>query len=97
VKHHKWFAKVHWGLLRNSTPPIVPLASNGIDAMNFRTMRDSQSLDLETQVIHTVAGRSIPGTPGLNEPDGMELGRGNSQEDLFHGFSSITLHHDGDR
>jgi protein-serine/threonine kinase len=24
VKQHKWFSKIHWGLLRNSRPPIIP-------------------------------------------------------------------------
>ncbi|EJT97592.1 Pkinase-domain-containing protein [Dacryopinax primogenitus] len=96
VKNHKWFSKINWALLRNQTPPIVPSTSNGIDAVNFRMMRDSKSLDLESQVIAATAGRPVPGTPGLNEPDGMDIGKSSSQEDLFQGFSSITLLHDGE-
>ncbi|KAL6299122.1 kinase-like domain-containing protein [Sparassis latifolia] len=49
VKRHKWFAKVNWGLLRNTKPPIIPMASNGIDAVNFRQMKESSSLHLERQ------------------------------------------------
>ncbi|KAG8880109.1 hypothetical protein FRB98_005333 [Tulasnella sp. 332] len=47
VKHQKWFGKINWGLLRNTTPPIVPATSNGIDAVNFRQMRESKSMDLD--------------------------------------------------
>ncbi|CAL1702258.1 unnamed protein product [Somion occarium] len=49
VKQHKWFSKINWGLLRNTQPPIVPTLSNGIDAVNFRQMRESNSLHLEKQ------------------------------------------------
>ena len=41
-------------------PQIIPAESNGIDAINFRTMRDSKSVDLErnddTDIIHATAG-----------------------------------------
>ena len=47
VKQHRWFAKVNWGLLRNARPPIVPAASSGADAVNFRTLRESGSVDFE--------------------------------------------------
>lgn len=31
VKQHKWFAKINWGLLRNTRPPVgVPLFHNGV-------------------------------------------------------------------
>ncbi|KAF9484005.1 Pkinase-domain-containing protein [Pholiota conissans] len=49
VKQHKWFAKINWGLLRNSRPPIVPSMSNGQDAVNFRHLKESNSLHLEEQ------------------------------------------------
>ncbi|KAI0269231.1 Pkinase-domain-containing protein [Gloeopeniophorella convolvens] len=95
VKQHKWFAKINWGLLRNTEPPIVPASSNGVDAVNFRRMEESTSLHLESQhntsTIHAVAGAGVVQTPGT--PDGMEPP---SDGDLFGAFSSITLHHDGD-
>ncbi|KAF8631150.1 hypothetical protein AX15_002496 [Amanita polypyramis BW_CC] len=49
VKQHKWFGKVNWGLLRNMRPPIVPTASKGADAVNFRQLKESHSLHLEEQ------------------------------------------------
>ncbi|WWC60801.1 uncharacterized protein I303_103377 [Kwoniella dejecticola CBS 10117] len=74
VKSHKWFGTVNWGLLRNMTPPIIPAESNGIDAINFRTLRESKSVDFdrdEVDVIHAKAGNpSVFGnsTPGMLTP-----------------------------
>ncbi|KAF8592497.1 Pkinase-domain-containing protein [Ramaria rubella] len=81
VKQHRWFAKLNWGLLRHTRPPIVPAASLGADAVNFRELRESASLDFERQV------GSVPGTPGVEE---------RVETDLFGGFSSVTLKHDGE-
>lgn len=101
VKQHKWFSKINWGLLRNTQPPIVPTASNGIDAVNFRQIRESDSLHLERQHNHIpgspnlkgVAGAgAAPGTPGLD--DGIEPPP--AEVDLFGAFNSITLHYDGE-
>ncbi|KDN53036.1 Pkinase-domain-containing protein [Tilletiaria anomala UBC 951] len=49
VKQHKWFAPISWGLLRNLTPPIVPADSSGTDAINFRNVKESRSLNLDHQ------------------------------------------------
>lgn len=86
----------------------MPTASNGIDAVNFRQMRESNSLQLEKQhvvppspgpahaQIKAVAGASltVPGTPGLGPDDGIEPPP--PEIDLFGQFSSITLHYDGE-
>ncbi|CCM01687.1 uncharacterized protein FIBRA_03751 [Fibroporia radiculosa] len=63
VKQHKWFAKINWGLLRNTQPPIVPTASNGIDAVNFRQMNESVSLHLEKQQQHSSSPQRSPRPP----------------------------------
>ncbi|CEP08394.1 hypothetical protein [Parasitella parasitica] len=49
VKQHPFFKNTNFALLRNMTPPILPAISklNGIDAINFRKMQESMSLDLE--------------------------------------------------
>lgn len=90
---------------------IVPTASNGVDAVNFRQMRESNSLHLEKQQPHVppspgpphaqlrgVAGAGIgaPGTPGLGGDDGMDTAPLCQEVDLFGAFSSITLHYDGE-
>jgi len=89
VKQHKWFAKINWGLLRNTEPPIVPSSSNGVDAVNFRRIDEtrSTSLHLEMEAIRAVAGAGVPQTPGGE--DGIDA-------DLFGAFSSMTLEHDGE-
>ncbi|CAE6445147.1 unnamed protein product [Rhizoctonia solani] len=98
VKQHKWFAKLNWGLLRNQRPPIQPAASKGIDAVNFRNMKESSSLDLDgSKRVITAPGTPVPTTPGLfTNEDGMEPAPTNPMDDLFIGFSSVTLHYDGD-
>ena len=87
----------------------MPTASNGIDAVNFRQLRESNSLHLEKQHTHIpvppspglrgVAGAGVPGTPGLSGDDGMEAAPptpAGQEVDLFGAFSSITLHYDGE-
>lgn len=63
-------------------------------------MKESNSLHLEDQLTGVAgagaAGTGIitagPGTPGLD--DGLDVPPTDS--DLFGGFSSVTLHYDGD-
>lgn len=54
----------------------MPSLSNGLDAVNFRHLKESNSLHLEEQLKGAM-------------DDELE-------EDLFEGFSSVTLHYDGD-
>lgn len=89
VKQHKWFAKVNWGLLRNSRPPIIPPASNGVESGNFRHMRESNSLHLEEQIPIPSGKLHSGGAHGT-----QTLGADGT--DLFGAFSSVTLHYDGD-
>ncbi|PWN49425.1 Pkinase-domain-containing protein [Violaceomyces palustris] len=97
VKQHKWFQTISWGLLRNSTPPIVPAFSNGLDAINFRTVRESKSLNLDSQQASDVAKKvgaagDIKATVGkkhVGDEEGDAVGA-----NPFSGFSSVTLHHE---
>ena len=91
-----------WGL--NGTvglkwEQIVPALSNGIDAINFRNMKESKSLQLEAQGSGGGgAGGQVPGPAGgggMGAEDGLEpLPEG--ERDLFGGFSSVTLKYDGE-
>lgn len=67
----------------------MPCLSNGLDAVNFRHLKESNSLHLEEQFMGV---DSTPGTPGILLDDELDLPEG----DLFEGFSSVTLHYDGD-
>lgn len=80
VKSHKWFAPLNWGLLRHTRPPIVPSATNGLDTVNFRAIKDSKSLDLDGQM-KGKAGKANTRDDG---------------EDPFIDFSSLTRQHDGE-
>ncbi|KAF9911695.1 serine/threonine protein kinase, AGC [Lobosporangium transversale] len=47
VKSHPFFKTTNWALLRHLPPPIIPQPSFGEDAVNFREMQESVSLDIE--------------------------------------------------
>ncbi|KAJ3254624.1 hypothetical protein HK103_007034 [Boothiomyces macroporosus] len=49
VKAHAWFKNTHWALLRNTTPPIVPILSGPLDTSRFRKIRESKSFDFEKE------------------------------------------------
>ncbi|CAB4401560.1 unnamed protein product [Rhizophagus irregularis] len=51
VKAHAFFKNTQWALLRHATPPIIPQQSFGTDAINFRNIQESVSLDMEGEKI----------------------------------------------
>ncbi|RUP45486.1 Serine/threonine-protein kinase nrc-2 [Jimgerdemannia flammicorona] len=57
VKSHPFFKTVNWALLRNAEPPIVPQQSNGVDAVNFRNIQESLSLDLDNDELVVFDGK----------------------------------------
>ncbi|EIM21781.1 Pkinase-domain-containing protein [Wallemia mellicola CBS 633.66] len=59
VKQHRWFNSINWGLLRNLKPPIIPNQGNEIDAVNFRNLRESKSIDFDSQVTPTTSKSQI--------------------------------------
>lgn len=46
VKGHPFFRSTQWALLRHMKPPMVPSQGKGIDAVNFRTVKESESVDI---------------------------------------------------
>lgn len=84
IKVHPFFRTTQWALIRHMKPPIVPHPGRGVDTVNFRNVKESQSVD--------ISGSRLKGVPldsGLDTP-GVEVG------DPFVDFNSVTLHHDGD-
>ena len=89
---------------------IVPTASNGVDAVNFRQMQESTSLHLERQHssaalgpqaqaqqhFHGLKGGAADGALPGTPGLGADDGMDVSpaDADLFGAFSSITLHYD---
>lgn len=75
---------------------IVPTASNGVDAVNFRHLQESTSLHLEKGEIMGVAGAGNPlVNSGLTTP-GVDDGLDPLDAALFESFSNVTLHYDGE-
>ncbi|KAF9429082.1 serine/threonine protein kinase, AGC, partial [Entomortierella beljakovae] len=57
VKQHPFFKTTNWALLRHLPPPIIPQQSFGSDAVNFRQMQESVSLDIEgEELVHQQPG-----------------------------------------
>jgi len=69
-------------------PPIVPNAGRGIDTINFRNVKESESVDISGSRPMQQHLKGVPLDSGLATPgDGT---------DPFEEFNSVTLHHDGD-
>lgn len=84
IKNHVFFKTTQWALLRHSKPPIIPHQGRGIDTVNFRNVKESQSVD-----ISAAKAKGVPLDSGLKTP-------GEEAPDPFEEFNSVTLHHDGD-
>lgn len=85
IKVHPFFRTTQWALIRHMKPPIVPHAGRGIDTVNFRNVKESESVDIS-------GAKQMQGVPldsGLATP-------GNEVSDPFLEFNSVTLHHEGD-
>jgi len=105
VKAHPFFRSTSWALLRHSKPPIIPNQGRGIDTVNFRNVKESQSVDLGDAGAAPPAGvpggknkgwqvpaskmKGVPLDSGLATPGG-EIA------DPFEEFNSVTLHHEDD-
>ena len=101
VKAHPFFRSTSWALLRHTKPPIIPNQGRGIDTVNFRNVKESQSVDLGNPDNTIATGKNkgwqvpaskmkgVPLDSGLDTPGG-EIA------DPFEEFNSVTLHHEGD-
>jgi protein-serine/threonine kinase len=87
IKVHPFFRTTSWALIRHMKPPIVPSQGRGIDTVNFRNVKESESVDLSGSRPMNLKG--VPLDSGLATP-GIE------GVDPFEEFNSVTLHHDGD-
>ncbi|KAI1136705.1 Pkinase-domain-containing protein [Hypoxylon sp. FL0543] len=86
IKAHPFFRTTQWALIRHMKPPIIPHAGRGVDTVNFRNVKESESVDI-------TGSRSFP----QGVPLDSELATpGNEAPDPFEEFNSVTLHHDGD-
>ncbi|KAL1902153.1 serine/threonine protein kinase, AGC [Ceratocystis pirilliformis] len=102
IKVHPFFRTTQWALIRHMKPPIIPNQGRGVDTINFRNVKESESVDIS-------GSRPMPGATAKPKSDGSGSGLGTSDSgelgpgtpgaeivDPFEEFNSITLHHDGD-
>ncbi|KAG5358865.1 Serine/threonine-protein kinase nrc-2 [Yarrowia sp. C11] len=99
IKNHPFFKNTQWALLRNQTPPLVPVPSRGADAVNFRTMKDSSSVDFVTdkkqdKSISSVLSVNTDRSSTNSIAGPRSYGR-DGDYDPFQNFNSVTLHHVG--
>ncbi|KAH3688076.1 hypothetical protein WICPIJ_000918 [Wickerhamomyces pijperi] len=85
VKNHPFFKTVQWALLRNQSPPMIPILSkNGADFQKNKK-HDSQSIDISKEnTLHT-------------DSDTHDFSGSEDERDPFHDFNSMTLIHDQDK
>ncbi|KAI0479206.1 kinase-like domain-containing protein [Xylariaceae sp. FL0804] len=86
IKAHPFFRTTQWALIRHMKPPIVPHAGRGVDTINFRNVKESESVDITTS-------KNMP--PGVPLDSGLAT-PGTETPDPFEEFNSVTLHHEGD-
>ncbi|PWW77789.1 kinase-like protein, partial [Tuber magnatum] len=72
VKTHPFFRSTQWALLRHMRPPMVPNAGKGIDAVNFRSVKESESVDIGAARVQGVPLNSNLETPGDKDFDPFE-------------------------
>lgn len=70
VKTHPFFKATQWALLRHTRPPMIPSNGRGSDAVNFRLVKESESVD-----ISAARAKGVPmdmDTPGERLVDPFE-------------------------
>lgn len=70
-------------------PPMIPHQGRGIDTVNFRNVKESESVDIS-------GARALMGLKGVPLDSGLATPAGELVVDPFEEFNSVTLHHDGD-
>jgi protein-serine/threonine kinase len=70
-------------------PPIVPNHGRAIDTVNFRNVKESESVDIS-------GSRPMKGSVPVKAGSGSLATPGTDAVDPFEEFNSVTLHHDGE-
>jgi protein-serine/threonine kinase len=89
VKTHPFFRTTQWALIRHMKPPMIPHQGRGIDTVNFRNVKESESVDISGGRALLPLPKGVPLDSGLATPAGETV-------DPFEEFNSVTLHHDGE-
>ncbi|KAJ3393591.1 hypothetical protein HDU92_007630 [Lobulomyces angularis] len=93
VKLHPFFKGIKWDLLRNMTPPIIPVLKDRLDTSNFYRYNDNgpNSLNLENECCVSQKCSSFTSNTVVADStaDGSEL-----FDDPFVDFESVSIHGD---
>ncbi|KFY45761.1 hypothetical protein V495_02824, partial [Pseudogymnoascus sp. VKM F-4514 (FW-929)] len=91
VKTHPFFRTTQWALIRHMKPPMIPHQGRAIDTVNFRNVKESESVDITGRNQDALGAnglaKGVPLDSGLSTP-GVDI------VDPFEEFNSVTLHHD---
>jgi protein-serine/threonine kinase len=68
---------------------MIPHQGRGIDTVNFRNVKESESVDISGGRALMAFPKGVPLDSGLATPAGEGV-------DPFEEFNSVTLHHDGE-
>jgi protein-serine/threonine kinase len=94
IKAHAFFKTTQWALLRNQTPPIVPVY--GKNGANGPSSSSTKGWEHNADSVDFVKAK--PTNAASTRSGGIESGSEMTEsesEDPFSNFNSITLHHDG--
>lgn len=72
VKAHPFFKTTQWALLRHMRPPMIPNQGKSIDAVNFRSVKESESVDIGSSKPKGVPLGNEVETPGEKAVDPFE-------------------------
>ncbi|KAK4122708.1 Pkinase-domain-containing protein [Parathielavia appendiculata] len=95
IKSHPFFRTTQWALIRHMKPPIIPHQGRGIDTVNFRNVKESESVDISGSRPWNTAAAAAAGAKGVPLDSGLAT-PGAETPDPFEEFNSVTLHHDGE-
>lgn len=71
-------------------PPMIPHQGRGVDTVNFRNVKESESVDIS-------GARALMALPkGVALDSAVTTPSGEVAVDPFEEFNSVTLHHDGE-
>ena len=69
VKSHPFFRTTQWALIRHMKPPMIPNQGRGIDTVNFRNVKESESVDISGSRA-LMLPKGVPLDSGLATPAG---------------------------
>jgi protein-serine/threonine kinase len=86
-------------------PPMIPNQGRGVDTINFRNVKESESVDITGSDRSESGGKKKNGggfnlanlPKGVPLDSGMATPGGEVEEDPFLEFNSVTLHHEEER